>query len=274
MAVDEHKGRHPILRMSYLDYAGELLERAAESGSIAQSNLLRHINDADALLGMIDGHRVLQLLRDERAGRDYFQYKLRPMLGFMHRASCPIHLVITKWDLIRDFGEPQGADDRVRLDRVIEALLRYDHIKALSGVAGSGHKVVRLIPVSAVGPSFAQLDDDGRVSKLPDGEMRPMNIEVPLCAVVPDLFSQVEQELDDKSRRKLQRAMRAYLRSEMGSILAHVLRRPAIAAASGALPGYGGPWRRSFSIGLRPDRTQPVIRARRSSARLPPASGS
>jgi hypothetical protein len=158
-----------------------------------------------------------------------------------------------------DFGEPQDADDQLRLERVIDALLRYEHIKALTHtLGGGGQNVVRLIPVSAVGSRFAQLGSDGRVSKLPEGQMRPMNVDVPLSAVVPDLFSQVERELDEKSRRRLQRAMRAYLRSEMGSVLAHMLRRPAIAAATVLIPGYGGAAAVLFLEWLapRPDQTR------------------
>lgn len=238
VGVDAHNSRHPVLRLSYLDYSGGLLERAEEPGSTAQSDLITHIEGADALLGMIDGHRLLAFMRGEQAGRDYFQRKLRPMLGFMHRATCPIHFVITKWDLVRDFGEPRDADDQLRLARVIDALLRYEHIKALVHSVG-GHRIVRLIPVSAVGTRFAQLDRDGRVSKLPNGEMDPMHVDVPLCAVLPDVFSQAEHELDERSRRRLQRAMRAYLRSHRGSVLAQALRRPAIAAARTLLPGYG-----------------------------------
>jgi hypothetical protein len=224
--ANDHRSKDPVLRVCYLDYGGELLERAQESGSTAQSTLLGHIDRADAMLGMIDGHRVLQLLRGEPAGHEYFQHTLRPMLGFMHHAACPIHLVITKWDLVRDFGEPHDADDQLRLERVIDALLRYEHIKALTHTLGDGgQKVVRLIPVSAV---------------------------------VPDLFSQVERELDEKSRRRLQRAMRAYLRSEMGSVLAHMLRRPAIAAATVLIPGYGGAAAVLFLEWLapRPDQTR------------------
>lgn len=226
IAVDEEDGRHTLLHMSYLDYAGELLEVEQEPGSGALMDLDRRIKGAHALVAMIDGYRVRQLLRGERVGRDYFQRKLRPMFGFIQSARCPIHLVITKWDLVRDFGEPQDADDQLRLDRVIEALLRYEYIKALVYVH-SRRQVVRLIPVSAVGQNFAQLNAEGYVSKLPDGELRPMNVVVPLCAVLPDLFTQVERSLDDAAQRELQSALRRRLRSDMVAIVAQLLRRAA-----------------------------------------------
>ena len=104
--------KHTVLRISYLDYAGELLGVEQEPGDTSLDTLAERIDDAHALLGMLDGHRVLQLLRSERGGRDYFQHSLQPMFGFMHSASCPVHLILTKWDLVREFGkaaEPERA---------------------------------------------------------------------------------------------------------------------------------------------------------------------
>jgi len=49
----------------------------------------------------------------------------------------------------------------------------------------------------AVGPRFGTLDPQGNVVKLGDGRLSPTNVEVPLSAVVPDLFAQVEQRLDE-----------------------------------------------------------------------------
>lgn len=238
VAVDRDNARLPVLRMSYLDYAGELLEVEQEEGSTALDDLAERIAGANALLGMIDGHRMLQLLRGEAAGRNYFQHALQPMFGFMQGASCPIHLVLTKWDLVRDFGEPEDADEAYRLNSVIEALLEFEHIKALVYVH-SKNQIVRLIPVSAVGPSFVQINDAGHVSKLPDGTLRPTNVEVPLAAVLPDLFSQVERSLDDSARKRIDTEMRRNLRKHVPAIAASLLARPAAAALRAAMPGYG-----------------------------------
>ena len=187
VGVDEHNAKHTVLQLRCLDYAGEALEYEQEAGSTVLDDLAERIQRAHALLGMIDGHRVLQLLRNEPAGHDYFERSLRPMLGFMHGASCPIHLVLTKWDLLRDNAPASSGDDEALLDAVIAALMRYDHIKALVYVH-SRNQIVRLIPVSAVGSAFAHLDPEGKVVKRPDGELRPTNVEVPLCAVLPDLL--------------------------------------------------------------------------------------
>jgi hypothetical protein len=239
VGVDKDDAKHTILRMSYLDYAGELLVEEQEAGSTALDKLAEKINDAHALLAMIDGQRLLQLLRKEPGGHDYFQRSLRPMLGFMHGASCPIHLVVTKWDLLRDNAGPAGADDKALLDAVIAALMGYEHIKALV-YAQSAKRIVRLIPVSAVGSNFADLDGDGEVVKRSDGEMHPTNIEVPLCAVLPDLFGQVESSLDESMRSGVNADMLRQLRKDAGAVAASVLGRPAGAALRMFLQGALG----------------------------------
>lgn len=195
--------RHTVFKISYLDYAGELLESEQEAGSTALSDLEGRIRNAHGLLGMLDGYRVLQYLRNEPAGRRYFRSQIQPMTGIMAGASCPIHFVLTKWDLVRGFGEPEDADENTRLDLVRDALLETAHLRALVETHTWENRVIRLIPVSAVGPHFAQMDHQGHVLKLPDGEMNPTNVEVPLTAILPDLFRQVELSLDEPTRRRL-----------------------------------------------------------------------
>ena len=234
MAADGTDAAHPVLRMGYLDFAGELIEEEMNDGGTALADLAARIDKADALLGMIDGLKVARLLRDEPAARSYFQHALQPMFGFMQNARCPIHLVVTKWDLVRDFGEPADATDEYRLDRVIEALLRYDHIRSLVYVH-STRQVVRLIPVSAVGTDFVDLGTDGKVVKRPDGHMRPTNVEVPFCAVLPDLFRQVETSLDESLKRELDRALWKEIGGDSKALAAKIFSRPAGAALSLAL---------------------------------------
>lgn len=226
MAADGTETPHPVLRMGYLDYAGELIQEESNDGGRALADLAARIDKADALLGMIDGLKVARLLRGEPAARSYFQHALQPMFGFMQNARCPIHLVVTKWDLVRDFGEPADAGDEYRLQRVIQALLQYEHIRALVYVH-SARQIVRLIPVSAVGADFVDLDAEGKVVKRPDGHMRPTNIEIPFCAVLPDLFRQVESSLDESLRRELDRALWKEIGGDSRALAAKVLARPA-----------------------------------------------
>jgi hypothetical protein len=204
--------KYEVLRLNYLDYAGELLEQEQEAGSTALADLENRINQAHALVGMIDGYRVLQYLKGAPEGQDYIEARIQPMLGMMAAATCPIHLVLSKWDLVRDFGEPEDADDNARLALVRDALFESELIKALAGGHGRGPRVVRLIPVSAVGRKFATLDASGIVVKRPDGEWNPTNIEAPLSAVLPDVFSQVRAAHDQALQTELQDRRRSHMR--------------------------------------------------------------
>lgn len=206
--------KHPIFDIHYLDYAGELLQSSQEAGSTALADLERHISNAHALLGMIDGLRILQFLRNEPSGRSYLHSTIQPMIGIMAASTCPIHLVLTKWDLVRDFGEPSDADDEVRLGLVRDALLAHDQIQALvESHATTARRIIRLIPVSAVGRGFAEVDAGGKVVKLPNGTLKPTNLEVPLAALLPDLFAQLdftlESTLEPSSRAQFIAGLRA-----------------------------------------------------------------
>jgi hypothetical protein len=218
VAVDPDRRQHHVLSLSYLDYAGELLDNP-HAGPATFRELNEHISSAQTLLGMIDGEFLVRLLRNEAAGRNYFEFEMRTIFGLLQEARCPIHLVISKWDLVRNFGEPDGADDQLRLAAAITALRRFPQIESLVS-SGSG-QFVRIIPVSAVGPVFAQFDSVGTVVKRPDGQVHPRNVEVPLCAVVPDLFRQVERQLDDARRREID-AMHAGSRFRATEVLSGV----------------------------------------------------
>ena len=88
------------------------------------------------------------------------------MTGIMAGATCPIHFVLTKWDLIRGFGEPVDADDNVRLGLIRDALMNAPQLRALVDPHTFGDRIIRLIPVSAVGPELAQMGNDG-AARLP-----------------------------------------------------------------------------------------------------------
>lgn len=234
VGFDESGGKHRILQLGYLDYAGELLESEQEPGGTALDDLKVRIKNAHALLGVIDGYRVRQLMLNEPAGWSYFEHSLRPLFGELQSATCPIHLVITKWDLVRGFGEAPDAEDNDRLGLVAQALMAHEHISSL--VSYPANRIVRLIPVSAVGNNFVEVDLNGKVVKRPDGRVRATNVEVPLCAVLPDLFRQVQMSLDDSARTSINSEIRKRMRlsaGEFGSALAYFLARPVGAALRG-----------------------------------------
>jgi hypothetical protein len=244
--------KHHVFTVSYLDYAGELLESAQASSTMALEDLEVRIRGAHGLLGMLDGYRVLQFLRGDPAGLRYLRSSLQPMTGMMAGATCPIHFILTKWDLVRDFGEPAGADDNLRLSLVRDALLNSAQLQAIVDTHSWAGRIVRLIPVSAVGPSFAQMAADGRITKRPDGEVRPTNVEVPLTAILPDLFQQVELSLDPATRRQLaadatswrgaRLSMPAFLRGPAGAALGRRLQSVVGSTAGSEVAGMFLDW--------------------------------
>jgi len=187
---------HTVMNLGYLEYAGGLLTDAQAPGSSGQAELLQRIDSAHALIGIIDGYRIRQCLDSQHEGQMRLQQSLTAMINLMMLVSCPITFVITKWDILRDID----VDEESRLRRVRKYLMSNNGFRDLVQ-AHSPHRIVRLIPVSAVGPDFAELDADGRIAKLPDGEMHPTNVDAPLSAVVPDVFEQVERSLDKAALR-------------------------------------------------------------------------
>jgi hypothetical protein len=242
--VSSVKGeRQRLFRLSYLDFAGELLEIEQEAGSTVLGELEERIRDANILFGMLDGHRVAQLLRDEPAGRRYFQSTLQPLIGILAGARCPIHFVLTKWDLLQHFGEPVDADASSRLRIVRDALLSNAQFRALVDTHSWGSRVVRLLPVSAVGPDFARIDADGRIIKRSDGEVHPVNVDAPLTVAIPDLFAQTSLQLEPSLRRKMRADLQERDRLEAAastSIRSARAKRPLDADLREVLQGFAG----------------------------------
>ena len=190
--------RHTVLRIGYLEYAGELLTDPQAPGSTAQQDLIARIESAHALLGIIDGHRIRQVLDGDREGTWRLQQALTTMIAPMMSAFSPITFVITKWDLLSDVH----PDENTRLGIVRNLLMSNTGFRDLVRTH-SDRRVVRLVPVSAVGANFATLDSGGMVTKLPNGKVEPTNVDVPLSAVVPDVFEQIERSLDEATRQQV-----------------------------------------------------------------------
>lgn len=226
---------HAVLRFNYLDYAGELVgggrapAAPAQGRQASQQDLEQRLDAAHAIFGIIDGRRMVDALRGGRDGLLYLENTIVPMIVLMRRAACPVHFILTKWDLFDSVGADEDEDnDRLELAR--KELLSYPPIRNLVEQRRRARKVVRLIPVSAIGRQFATMAADGHMVKLPHGRLRPINVELPLCAVLPDLFAQVSAKLDEAVERKIVEASRMLSRlslQETASALGRLLGRPA-----------------------------------------------
>lgn len=184
----------PVLRIGYLEYPGELLTDRDQAGSTAQADLRTAIDDAHALIGIIDGLRLLQAHRRDSRGTVILQANIDAMIHAMLEARAPITFVITKWDLLDELD----PDENTRLRMVHDLLMDIDGFRDLIR-HHSGRRVIRLIPVTALGHDFAVLDGE-RIRKKPHGRFQPRNVDLPLSAVIPDVLQQVDLSLDQATR--------------------------------------------------------------------------
>jgi hypothetical protein len=198
-----------VLGLDYLDYAGGLLTDVQDAGSTARDDLLADVESADALIGIIDGFWLRRWLIDgDLNGKRRLQQSLTAMVHLMLLATCPVSFVITKWDLLEELD----VDDESRLMQVRKRLMSNPGFHDLV-VAHGSQRVLRLIPVSAVGLDFAEVDPAGAVTKRSDGRLEPIGVDLPLCAVVPDLFEQIQHELE---RQHLHDAVNEMVRATRG----------------------------------------------------------
>jgi hypothetical protein len=220
----------PVLNFNYLDYAGELVggghaaQAVLDQRESRQRNLEQRIETAHALFGIIDGQRMLRHVRGDPESQLYLESSIIPMIGVMRKAKCPVHFILTKWDLFDDSTAaadgPMDENDRLMLVRA--RLLQQAPIRNLVEQRRREKRVVRLIPVSAIGRQFATMDADGHMVKRRNGRLAPLNVEIPLCAVLPDLFAQIEEHLDQghedgimAERRTVARPRRAPARADL-----------------------------------------------------------
>jgi hypothetical protein len=242
VGLDRQGRQHTVAQISYLDFAGVLLEDDVDVNGDSFAMLSDAIKHASALLVLIDGRRVRQLLDNDPEGNNHFKFTLPPTLGFAQSVGCPVHMVLTKWDLIQSFPPLQAIDDPTRLERVVDALMEFPQVKGLVDMRGPG-QTVRIIPVSSVGRGFVEIDDQGRVVKKPDATLRPTNIAAPVAAVVPDFFKRVEVTLGPQTREKLDEEVSGSQWSNTGefvSQLTSVIARPAWVVLRTVLTGFVG----------------------------------
>lgn len=235
-------GREPALRIRYLECAGELLTEPP--GSTARAALLSAVHDADALIGVVDGLRVRQSLHGDDHGAAALRRSIDAMVSAMATARSPVTFVVTKWDLLDDLH----PDANVRLGIVRGLLMEHAGFRDLVREHGR-RRVIRLIPVTAVGHDFAMLDN-GTVHKKSHGPLAPENVELPLSTVVPDVLVQAELALDAATRRTIVAQARSQTvlrpRDAMNALGAVLGRLAGRSLATGGIDLLVGSWLAPF----------------------------
>ncbi|XVV08214.1 hypothetical protein ACQP2X_25530 [Actinoplanes sp. CA-131856] len=214
------------MAVEYLDYSGEMLDPLnakldMTAEDIKEDQRLQELYDyrdhADAYLVLIDGHKLrLMLSRDAELDGWLENYLSQQLQVIEHRrdhtgARPPMHLVITKWDLLDGHvvdGEP------VTLGTVAGLITRQPTFAGhLASRRHDGDSAVRLIPVSVTGP-FAALDEcTGVVVKVPGQPVLPCNLDIPYVALLPDtlrwrmdqIVTDLRSPADDRAAERLRR---------------------------------------------------------------------
>jgi hypothetical protein len=177
--VQSPSGDFEPVHFCYLDYPGGVLTnpRGAEDESIRL--LIARLRSANALLILLDGQAIKSLLENEPLGRRYLAFDITSSLEIAQQSRCPVHFVVTKWDLL---------EGNYSLEEVKERLMDDENFRDLvTSKAEDTTAAIRLIPVSAVGSGFAKLASTGEMQKV-GTSMRPHNVELPLLSVLPDFM--------------------------------------------------------------------------------------
>lgn len=175
----------PTCQFNYIDYAGGRLTDILDSDD-DDIEFETKLKEADALLGLLDGQRILAAMRgDHYAWNTLHLIDLKNMIIKMQASKVPIHFVISKWDLL---------GNEFSLQEVLEKLLELDSFKNLIRQRNDNKIPLRLIPVSSVGKGFAIPQEDGSMQKT-GKTPKPFQVEMPLACVVPDMMESILQNL-------------------------------------------------------------------------------
>ncbi|WP_236065130.1 toll/interleukin-1 receptor domain-containing protein [Reticulibacter mediterranei] len=169
---------------SYLDYAGGRITERMEDMAVAD-NFEQQFAQSHALLGLLDGQKLLALMQKKQEADHFIYIELQNMLQIMQNGGKLAHFFITKWDLLQAKYSLQDIRDR---------LLQIDEFNHFVRNQSNSY-CVRLIPVSAVGAGFAELQGDGSIRKVSGSYPKPFHIDLPLCCIWSDLFHAGSQSL-------------------------------------------------------------------------------
>jgi hypothetical protein len=173
-------GPVPVLAFQYYDYAGGRLTDTEINDPVFN----QHVSDSDVFLLLFDGEKILRAMADSQAKEHWVHIELASMLQKLQSlpSSKIMHIAISKWDL---FGE----DD---YEKVREFLME---IEDFGDFLSSWNSRVRLIPISALGRSFVRLQN-GDMTRVPSGQVMPVNIEFPLAASLIDRVAELKEQAE------------------------------------------------------------------------------
>ena len=175
----------PVFEMLYADYAG---------GYLSDTDISHKDLDFDAPTGsvlmLLDGHKLQRSLSGSSPqSTQELVEDLRDMLPIaMKKIEVPMHFVVTKWDLL----EPEYSIRDVRNHLVAHS----DDFQSFVSMMNKSGVPLHLIPVSAVGMEFAEIDGTGNIVKKKNAPSpKPFQVELPICLTVTDAFTKALKSL-------------------------------------------------------------------------------
>ena len=191
-----------VCQFTYFDYAGGRL-----ADEEFEPEFYGLIDQADAILCLLDGHKIYKWL----SGKDSLQHKIYKWLSgkdssevaeFLEKelptiltcsqlSKVPIQFVISKWDIL---------EDQFKLETIRDRLLSIPMFRQVVQERSEAGSIVRLIPVSAVGSGFAQLDNNGKMKRIPGGIPKPEQVEVPIACVLPDQLTFQQKKANEEQQ--------------------------------------------------------------------------
>ena len=188
---------YPVCRFSYLDYKGGILTDIDEDASYSNFNITKEIDDADAVIVLIDGLQLYKYIHSGYQLTDqgvvkWLNMDLPNTLKEAQRVkNKPLHFVITKWDLLEGKYNLSTVRDCLG-SKCIEFRNLIDTRKNSKAV-----HPIRLIPISSVGKEFVTMHSDGTMKKNLNKVPQPFQLEIPLSYVLIDKVVTSYNNIDD-----------------------------------------------------------------------------
>lgn len=210
--------QHEALKFNYIDYAGERLTEVLDEQEYSAFDL--RVNEADMLLGMLDGHKIYAAMNNIPYDGASIYQDLRNILPEMQTRSLPIHFIITKWDLLHN---------KYSLRDVRNQLLAFEPFANLVRGRQNQKVPIRLIPVSSVGMDYAYLDENGKMKTVQNVLPHPFQVEMPLACTLSDklvvhLNNIIKQE-NALRQRKIDIKPHFTLKETLGKFFGGAIRR-------------------------------------------------
>jgi hypothetical protein len=171
--------------LTYIDYDGKQLggifydpDDVTVPLEGSDSRVLRAISEYDVIMGLLDGAKIAEIMRDN-PDPEYAVWLEQLFFLIAGQGDKPVHLLLTKFDLL---------DGRYTLGQIAEKLRsRYSPFDQYCDFPRMGKK--RLIPVAALGTNgFVRPGPDGSMEINTAVKWDSRSVERPLVCTLPDVL--------------------------------------------------------------------------------------